>query len=83
MRIYSRRNRNSICYYLRCLRTSSSTEMDFWTLVMGLTMLLFVILWPAAVGAQTPEPPISGIACDPVAGDISGCDKMYLPEVAR
>ena len=102
MRIYSRRNRNSIRYYLRCLRTSSSTEMDFWTLVMGLTMLFLVILWPAAVGAQTAPtqchcipggpvclcdigtvPPVSGIACSPTTGNIEGCDKVYLPDVAR
>lgn len=85
MRIYSRRNRNSIRYYLRCLRTSSSTEMDFWTLVMGLTMLFLVILWPAAVGAQDAGtvPPVSGITCSPTTGDIEGCDKLYLPEVAR
>ena len=99
MRIYSRRNRNSIRYYLRCL-CAGGTEMDFWTLVMGLTMLLFIILWPAAVGAQTAPtqchcwpggpgcvcdigtiPPVHGAICDPAGGDISGCEKMFLPEV--
>jgi hypothetical protein len=51
MRIYNRNNRQHVRYYLRLLR-ADLTPIDYWTLVMALTLLFFVILWPAAASAQ-------------------------------
>ena len=51
MRIYNRNNRQNVRYYLRLLRTDL-TPIDYWTLAMALTLLLFVVLWPAVASAQ-------------------------------
>lgn len=51
MRIYNRNSRKSIRYYLRLVR-SDMAPMDWWTLAIALTLLFFVILWPAAANAQ-------------------------------
>lgn len=52
MRIYNRNSRQHVRYYLRLLR-ADLTPIDYWTLAMALTLLFFVILWPAAASAQT------------------------------
>lgn len=51
MRIYNRNSRQHVRYYLRLLR-ADLTPIDYWTLAMALTLLCFVILWPAAASAQ-------------------------------
>jgi len=82
MRIYNRTNRQHVRYYLRMLR-AELTPIDYWTLIMALTFLLFLAFWPASAAAQHGTiPPVSGIACIPAGAqpDISGCDdKVFLP----
>ena len=83
MRIYNRTNRQHVRYYLRMLR-AELTPIDYWTLIMALTILLLVLFWPATAAAAQHGtiPPVSGIACIPAGPqpDISGCDdKVFLP----
>ena len=73
MRIYNRNNRQHVRYYLRLLRTDL-TPIDYWTLAMALTLLLFVILWPAAASAQD-DP------CDACIADWSVSECPCLPVV--
>ena len=51
MRIYNRNSRQNVRHYLRLLRTDL-TPIDYWTLILALSLLCFVILWPAAASAQ-------------------------------
>ena len=42
--------------------------------------------WPGGPGCVCDTgtvPPISALACDPAADDIDGCDKAFMPQVAR
>ena len=71
MRIYNRNNRKSVRYFLRILR-SDMTPMDYWTLAIALTLLLFVMLWPAAAMAQQ-DP------CDACIADWSWAECPCLP----
>ena len=71
MRIYNRNSRQNVRYYLRLLRTDL-TPIDYWTLAMALTLLMFVILWPAAASAQD-DP------CDACIAEWSTAECPCLP----
>lgn len=72
MRIYNRNSRSNVRYYLRLLRADMA-PMDYWTLAMALTLLFFVILWPAAASAQD-DP------CEACIADWSVAECPCLPE---
>lgn len=80
MRIYSRSERKGMRVSLRWLVWEWNERRDWQVSVVLAAMVAACVAAPArAEGA--PEPPVSGIACSPVTGDIEGCEKVFLPHL--
>lgn len=62
MRIYSRHARRRVRYALRCMRRwgHDLTREEWAAAFLAVSILLALVMWPAAAGAHdVPEPPIS------------------------
>ncbi len=99
MRIYNRNARTRLHYYLRSLRGDMTPLDWWSLLAAIAILLALLMWpaqtqaqpnechcqpgGPGCVCAIGTIPPVSGIACDPAGGDISGCDKVFLMEVNK
>lgn len=85
MRFYSRSERQGMRVSLRWFAWEWNERRD-WQLSLFLLGLVLAAMVAACVAAparaeDAPEPPVSGIACSPVTGEIEGCEKVFLPHL--
>lgn len=83
MQIYSRHSRRRVRYVLRCLQGTMTRE-DWAALFLAVSILLALVMWPAAAGAEEPTGgTIPGGTIPPVTGIHWPDAFVYLPYVER